>query len=156
MERKERVGITEKGLAIHSCSWAKTGTQLPPGFPADLPTARSVSLTPGRSQLRCRGFSVFKNQCKAARVVSIWQASVRVGTHPCCSPAQQETPRRLSRSLPFQTSTWKTCSTWVMGMRNPLITSRSDPVNENVVDEGLEIYSLGWALEPGRSSRGMV
>jgi len=31
-----------------------------------------------------------------------------------------------------------------------------DPVNENVVNGGLEIYSLGWALEPGRSRRGRV
>lgn len=53
--------------------------------------------------------------------MSIWQASARVGAHPCCSSAEQEAPRRLSRSLPFQKSTCKTCSTWVTGMKNPLI-----------------------------------
>lgn len=29
MERKEHVGTMEKWLAVHSCSWAKTGTQMP-------------------------------------------------------------------------------------------------------------------------------
>lgn len=41
-------------------------------------------------------------------------------------------------------------------MKSSMIASINDLVNENVVDGGLEIYSLGWALEPGRSSRGTV
>lgn len=116
MERKDHIGTMEKQLAIHSCSWAKTGTQLPPSFSAHLPTAQSVSLTPQRSQICWRSFSDCKNQRKAApeRCLSVRQASARVGTHLCCFPAEQEAPRRLSWSLPFQKSTCKTSSTWVV------------------------------------------
>lgn len=91
-------------------------TQLPPSFSAHLPAAQSVSLTPQRSQMCWRSFSDGKNQRKAApeRCLSIRQASAGVGAHLCCFPAEQEAPHRLSWSLPFQKSTCKTSSTWVV------------------------------------------
>jgi len=81
MERKECVGITEKRLPVHSCSWAKTGTQLPPGFSADLPAAWSVSQTLWRSQLCCRGFLILRLGAKQP-VSSVRLAGRREGGRP--------------------------------------------------------------------------
>lgn len=41
-------------------------------------------------------------------------------------------------------------------MKNPSIASINDPVNVNILDGVLEVYFLGSALKPGRSSVGML
>lgn len=140
-ERKECSGIMKRDWRSTAAHGQRPGPDCHLAS-AGLPAAQRPRLHGGTSHA-VEAFRILRISARQSQS-SVRLAGKHEGGHPpvlfLCT-AEFSTQAFQERTL--SESICKPCSTWVMGIKNPLITSVDDPVNENVVDGRLDNYSLG-------------